>query len=76
MNIARRCLSADVLVVLFGANLAWTGFPIPVDEGENGSSSPLAKVNSGLGISGEERCLNVRRQKGLIQTSVCYYRQD
>jgi hypothetical protein len=71
MIIAMRFLSASALVV----GQAWTRFLIPVDEGENRISSPVAKVNSGLGIS-EERFLNVHRQTGLIQASACHYSQN
>ena len=60
MIIAMRCLSAGVLVASSWTNSAWIRFRILVDERRE-ISSPLAKVNSGLGISGEERFLNVHR---------------
>jgi hypothetical protein len=55
MIIVVHCLSAGLLVAFSWTNLAWIRFRIPADESEKGINSPLARVNSGLGISREGR---------------------
>ena len=59
MMITMRFLSASALVALSWAKPG-QGSPFRPTKGENRISSPLAKVNSGLGISGKG-FLNVRR---------------